>query len=182
MELISRVAFSHWLCHLDGSAATLLFPTSHQQIISMFLSQCVRYIVNVCINCIESHICDNFAFNLFEIESCAFYMRHHCRPFSARWIRFHWHTHNTFRPNFFRSLSAPFFFASIRWMPSTDIVFGESDVQLFIDKLFLGELSNLYFTPRRSHIARAMYAVSFQIAAFEVENSKEIVQSTFKCK
>lgn len=35
--------------------------------------------------------------------------------------------------------------------------FWNSDVQLFIDKLFFGELSNLYFTPQCSHFSLSLY-------------------------
>lgn len=42
--------------------------------------------------------------------------------------------------------------------------FGDSDVQLFIDKVFLGELSNLYFTPRCSHSKCYECGISFHIA------------------
>lgn len=60
--------------------------------------------------------------------------------------------------------------------------FGDSDVQLFIDKVFLSELSHLYFTPRCSHSKSYECGISFHIAEFELKFSKKFSQSTFRCK
>lgn len=69
-------------------------------------------------------------------------------------------------------------FLSPIWCSQKTLHWLESDVQLFIDKLFLGELSNLYFTPQRSLSLShslppkksATNAVLFHIAALKVEN------------
>lgn len=74
------------------------------------------------------------------------------------------------RPYFVFGALADFFFVRCATFCSLSLnaikrrSFGDSDVQLFIDKVFLGELSNLYFTPRCSHSKCYECGISLHIA------------------